>query len=261
MRKGKEKERIKIAYSSGKKKVPINEDTNLYDVIFPDFGQVADLSSELGSLLLECTKRLEHFTPLRFDKIFSAALMDHEEFFKSLSFDNITNLKDRKELCMSYDGFLYDIAVLTRKHSKICAIEVKLPNDGYIYRELKTFGGLQKERWHNLTDWKILSEEQEKFFPTIVSYLNQTVFPLFRKLQKDIYVQFLYHEDESRFDIVVDDDEYYSFAINFEKMYPVYNLKELKRDGKRKIVSDIQIENLVDKYKEEELKAIDKSFF
>jgi len=51
--------------------------------------------------------------------------------------------------------------------------------------------------------------------------LKNTVYPLFDSSQ-DFWIQLLYHEEDKRFDIVVDDG-FFFFQINFEPNYPVFD--------------------------------------
>ena len=112
--------------------------------------------------------------------------------------------------------------VITRKNFKRSSIEIKLPNDGFIYRELIKFHTPKTDKWHNRTNRKILSQEQRQAaFPSISTFLKNTVHPLFDSSQ-DFWIQLLYHEEDKRFDIVVDDG-FFFFQINFEPNYPVFD--------------------------------------
>ena len=217
----KERERPLSISIPGAQPLSINAKSNLYDFIFHAVYEAHEYHDSLAQLVYNITEFKEHFQLARFDNILQAAYEQNKELMLGSS------QQLREEIQIHYDGYVYLGAVLKRYVNAIgkTVWEIKLPNDGFIYRSLQKFDQIDSRYWHGATHWNVLSEEQGNSFPKINSFLGEVVDNLgFINPTLDV----LYHSSERRLDFVLEDNTH-QFCINFESIVPFRSVEPNQR--------------------------------
>jgi len=224
----------------------------LYDLIFPDLGDIFSYSPLVAQKVFDLTQKKSHFYLSRLDRIWESAWNQNTDFFKkNLNFTmDFSDPSKPFPFGFEVDGFFYECVIIKRNNQFRKTVEIKLPNDGFIYRELQKYDRFDDSKLiHNVKGWYMFSKGQMDLFRNIKSLISNFVLPLF---QEQPILIMRYTHLERRFDVIVRDRQMKQFfEINFEDKYLVFSLDD-QQEGvvyseiqkSDKIFTDIEADNL-----------------
>lgn len=225
----------------------VKNSKNVYEIIFnKNLNDKREVPLHLTELIYEQDLFLDSFAFKRFDNIFKSILPflvnhDNELIFSDNSRSDINFIHE-------YDGYNFTCNIrfynLYGKRGEIIGrqIQIRLTNDGFLYRDLKTFEFEDPDVWHQAKNWKQLKNNVIEEFKVINDYLLY-----FRKKFKedsDFQEYYYFHAEKNRFDISLEDG-YDLLLIAFENKYPEStNRRRPARDWRKKDINLPSIDDI-----------------